>query len=137
MCIEVGYQPTYFKSSTTIIILKPNKVLYNMSKSFRPIILLNTLDKLIKKFISNRLQFHIISNDFIHQSQLGGLKYKSTTDADKALTHFICMGQVKNLSTSTLTFNIAQFFLLLNYYLLTLILRKCHIPNSRTYLRHV
>jgi len=41
-----------------------------------------------------------------------------------ALTHFIHLGWVKNLSTSTLTFDITQFFPSLNYHLLTLILEK-------------
>ena len=45
-------------------------------------------------------------------------------DASIALTHFIHMGWVKNMSTSTLTFNIAQFFPLLNHCLLSLILKK-------------
>jgi len=59
-CFEVKYWPSHFKSSTTIIIPKPNKPSYNSSKSFRPIILLNTLGKLIEKVIGNRLQFHIL-----------------------------------------------------------------------------
>jgi len=106
-CIEVGYWATHFKTSTTIVIPKPDKVSYNTPKSFRPIILLNMLGKLIEKVIGDRLQFHVISNNFIYQSQLGGLKFKSTTDAVIVLTHFICMGWVKNLSTSTLAFDIA------------------------------
>ena len=61
-----------------------------MSKSFRPIVLLNTLGKLIEKFIGNRLQFYVISNNFIYQSQLRELKFKSITDAGIALTHIIC-----------------------------------------------
>jgi len=66
----------------------------------------------------------VISNNFIHQSQLGRLKFKSMTDAGITLTHFIHMVWIKNLLTSTLAFDIAQFFPLLNYYLLTLILGK-------------
>ena len=91
-CLDIGYWLSYFKTSTTIVIPKPNKALYNMPKSFRPIVLLNTLDKLIKKVIGDRLQFHVISNNFIHYSQLGGLKFKSTTDAGIALTHLIHTG---------------------------------------------
>ena len=91
VCFEVGHWPSYFKSSTTIVIPKPNKLSYNSSKLFRPIVLLNTLGKLIKKVIGNRLQFHVLSNSFIHQSQLRGLKSKSTTDTSLALTHFIHM----------------------------------------------
>ena len=45
-------------------------------------------------------------------------------DADIALMHIIHLGWVKNLSTSTLAFDIAQFFPSLNYYLLSLILEK-------------
>ena len=101
-----------------------------MPKSFKPIILLNTLGKLIEKVIGDRLQFHVISNNFIHQSQLGGLRFKFTMDAGIALIHFIHMRWVKNLSTSTLAFKIAQFFPSLNHQLLSLILRKVGF-NSR------
>jgi len=45
-------------------------------------------------------------------------------DASIVLIHFICMGWIKNMSTSTLAFNIAQFFPLLNHRLLALILGK-------------
>ena len=80
-CINLGYWPSHFKISTTVVIPKPNKKLYDSSKLFRPIVLLNTVGKLIEKVIGERLQFNTVSNDFIHLSQLGGLKFKSTTDA--------------------------------------------------------
>ena len=75
-----------------VIIPKPNKPAYDNPKSFYPIILLNTIGKLIEKVIAERLQFHIVKNNFIHPSQLGGLKFKSTTDAGIALTHIIRLG---------------------------------------------
>ena len=87
------------------------------------------LGKLIEKVIDDRLQFHVISNNFIHQSQLEGLKFKSTTDAGIALTHFICMGWIKKMSTSSLEFDIAQFFPLLNHHLLALILGKAGLAG--------
>jgi len=117
-CLDLDYWPSYFKISTTIVIPKPNKSSYDMPKFFRPIILLNTLGKLIEKVISDRLQFHAISNNFIHQSQLGGLKFKFTMDAGIVLIHIICSGWIKNLPTST------QFFPSLNHCLLSLILEK-------------
>ena len=128
-CIDLGFWPFHFKKSTTVVISKPNKQSYNSPKLFRLIILLNTLGKLIEKVISKRLQFLTTSNDFIHLSQLGGLKFKSTTDVGMALTHIIWSGWVKNLSTSTLVFNITQFFPSLNYHLLTLILKKIEFDN--------
>ena len=122
----------HFKRSTTVIILKPNKQIYNFSKSFRLIVLLNTIGKLIEKVIGERLQFITAANDFIYLSQLGGLKFKFTTDVDVALTYIIQTSWVKNLSTSTLAFNIAQFFSLLNHCLLTLILKKAGFDNHIT-----
>ena len=59
---------------------------------FQPIVLLNTLSKLIEKAISKRLQFQLISKNFIHSCQLGGLKQCSTTDAGVVLTHLIQAG---------------------------------------------
>jgi len=69
-----------------VIIPKPNKSSYDLPKSFRPIILLNTLGKLIEKVIGERIQFHVVTNNFIHPSQLDGLKFKSTIDTGIAFT---------------------------------------------------
>ena len=114
-CINLGYWPKYFKISTTVIIPKPNKMSYNNPKAFHPIVLLNTLGKLIEKVIAERIQFTVASNDFIHPSQLGGLKFKSTSNAGIALTHIIQSGWSKGRSTSTLVFDISQFFPSLNH----------------------
>ena len=128
-CINLGYWPSHFKKSLTVVILKPNKQSYNHPKSFHPTMLLNMLGKLIKKVIGKRLQFQVTVNDFIYPSQLGGLKFKSTTDAEVALTHIICSGWIKNLSTSSLAFDIAQFFPSLNHRFLTYILQKAGIDS--------
>ena len=88
-CISLSYWPNYFKVSTTVVIPKPNKLLYNNPKAFRPIVLPNTLGKLIEKVIAERLQVIVVSNNFVHPSQLGGLKSKSTADAGVVLTHIV------------------------------------------------
>ena len=128
-CIELGHQLSHFKISSTIVIPKPNKASYDLSKSFRPIILLNTLGKLIEKVISDRIQFHVVTNNFIYYSQLSSLKFKSIMNVNIALTHFIYMGWVKNISTSTLTFKISQFFPSLNHCLLSLIFKKASLNS--------
>ena len=89
MCINLGHWPNHFKHSSTMIIPKLNKMVYDHPKSFCPIVLLNTLGKLIEKVIAERLQFLVVRNDFIHLSQLDSLKFKSTTDAGVALTHIV------------------------------------------------
>ena len=119
-----------------VVISKPNKQLYDHPKSLQPIIFLNILGKLIKKIIGERLQFYIAANDFIHLSQLKELKFKSTTDVSITLMHIIYLGWVKNITSSTLVFDIIQFFLFLNHCLLTCILQKAgldiHIINFFT-----
>ena len=90
-------------------------MLYDQLKSFHPIVLLNILGKLIEKVIAERIQFIVASNDFIHPSQLGRLKFKSTTDASVTLTYIVRSGWVKGEMTSTLAFNISQFFPSLNH----------------------
>jgi len=57
-----------------IIIPKLNMTSYDASKSFQPIVLLNTVGKLIKKVISNKIQVHSIASNFIHLNQMGGIK---------------------------------------------------------------
>ena len=65
-CINLEHWPLHFKTSLSIIIPKPNKAFYNSPKMFWPIILLNTLGKLIEKVIGERLQFQAISKNFIY-----------------------------------------------------------------------
>ena len=62
VCIELEYWLLHFKRSTTIVISKPKKKLYDLPKFFRPIVLLNTVGKLIKKVIRERLQFAMAAN---------------------------------------------------------------------------
>ena len=133
-CINLGYWPNYFKISTTIVILKPNKTSYDQPKAFHLIVLLNTLGKLIEKVVAKRLQFMVMSNKFIHPSQLGGLKFKSISDAGIALMHIVQSGWAKGKSTSSLAFDISQFFPSLNHRLLTLILEKAGLdPKATTF----
>ena len=131
-CIDLGHWPKYFKRSTTIIIPKPNKSLYNHPKAFWPIVLLNILGKLIEKVVAERLQFIVASNNFIHPSQLGSLKFKSTVDAGITLTHIVHSGWAKERSTSSLAFNISQFFPSLNHNILVLILEKAGLNPKVT-----
>ena len=122
--INLNYWLLYFKMSTLIIIPKPNKVTYDSLKTFWPIVLFNMLGKFIKKVISERLQTQSIFFNFIHSNQLEWLKQYTTTDASLFLTYLICTSCVKGLHTSTLAFDITQFFSLLNLLLLLLISRQ-------------
>jgi len=107
-----------------IIIQKPNKPLYDTSKIFQPIVLLNMLGKLIEKAISKRLQIHSIASNFIYPNQLGDIKQCSIINIGIYLTYLIYIEWINGLHMSILAFNIAQFFPLLNHQLLLKILDK-------------
>jgi len=106
-CITLEYWPFHFKSTNTIVIPKPNKMLHNTPSSFQPIVLLNTTGKLLEKVISNRLQFHITTNSFLDLNQLGGIRQRSTTNAGIYLTHLIHAGWLRQCHTSVIAFDIA------------------------------
>ena len=73
-----------------------------------------------------------MSNNFIHPSQLSGLKFKSTADASIALTHIVQSEWAKEKTTSTLAFDISQFFPLLNHCFLILVLEKAGLDPKVT-----
>jgi len=90
--INLSYWPLHFKMFTSIIIPKSNKALYNSSKMFCLIVLLNTLKKLIEKVIEEILQYQPIISNFVYSNQLDSLKQQLTTDASIVLTHLIWSG---------------------------------------------
>jgi len=54
-CLQLGYCPAHFKESITVVLRKPGKDDYTQPKSYRPIALLNTLEKALKAIVTNRL----------------------------------------------------------------------------------
>jgi hypothetical protein len=61
-CFKHGHWPTFFKESSLVIIPKPGKPSYAAPKAFRPIMLLNTMEKLIEKCVSNHIQFDCVKH---------------------------------------------------------------------------
>ncbi|ETW75602.1 hypothetical protein HETIRDRAFT_244654, partial [Heterobasidion irregulare TC 32-1] len=68
-CLRLGYWPSQFKTSTTIVIPKPKKSDYTLLKSYRPIVLLSCLGKLMEKVLANRLQFEGAKHNIFHPNQ--------------------------------------------------------------------
>ncbi|KDR64959.1 hypothetical protein GALMADRAFT_82479, partial [Galerina marginata CBS 339.88] len=129
-CLEHSHWPSAFKDSLSVIIPKPGKPSYSTPKSFRPIVLLNTLGKLIEKMISNRIQFDSVKHDVFHPNQVGGVRQRSTEDAGLYLTHIVRAGWAKGLKTSVLAFDLAQFFPSINHDVLLAVLPKLGFPPN-------
>jgi len=105
-----------------MIIPKPGKKDYNIPKVFRPIVLLNTLGKLFKKAIANRLQWEAACFKLLHPCQFGGVQQNSTKDAGSYLTHLMRAGWTKGYKISVVVFDLAQYFPSLNHSVITLLL---------------
>jgi len=127
-CLTVGRWPKYFKELVSVIIPKPGKPSYSAPKAFRPIALLNTLEKLIEKMLSNRIQYDMIAYDLVDPNQFGGICQRSTKDAGLYLTHLVRTGWARGLKTSIIAFDITQFFPSINHDALMAILRKQGFP---------
>jgi hypothetical protein len=123
-CLQSGHWPAEFKASTTVVIPKPGKPLYDTPKSFRPIVLLNTLGKMFEKMLSNRLQFEAAEHGVLHPNQFGGVRQNSTEDTGCFLTHVVRAGWRAKLKTSVVAFDLAQFFPSINHDVLLSILDK-------------
>jgi len=91
-CIFLEHWPKHFKEAISVVISKPNKDVYNTTKVFWLIVLLNTTGKLIEKVISNWLQFYMSANGFLDSNQLEGIRQCSTINAGLYLTYIICTG---------------------------------------------
>ena len=88
-CLSLHYWPRHFKELVSVIIPKTGKPAYDTPKAFRPIVLLNTLGKLIEKMIARQLQFDVVKYGILHSNQLGGVAQQSTEDAGVFLTHLV------------------------------------------------
>jgi hypothetical protein len=107
-----------------VVIPKPGKPSYNTPKSFRPIVLLNTMGKLLEKMLANRLQFEAAEHSVLHPNQFGGVRQNSTEDAGCFLSHVVRAGWHAGLKTSVVAFDLAQFFPSINHELILSILEK-------------
>ena len=122
--LRFGHWPAQFKRAVSVVIPKPYKDDYTRVKSYRPIVLLSTLGKLFEKVLSERLHFECQKFGILHPNQFGGTKAHSTVDAAACLVTHIRAGWRKNLVTTCLAFDVAQFFPSMNHDLLCRILER-------------
>lgn len=123
-CIQYAIHPTIFKKSRTVVIPKPNKPDYSKAKAYRPIVLLNCLGKLMEKVIARRMQFDAQKYGLMHACQFGGAMQHSTQDAGIQLVHEIQQAWKRQVDSSALLLDVAQFFPSVNHEMLSEILRR-------------
>jgi ribonuclease HI len=72
-CIRLGYNPTQFQRSITVVIRKAGEERdYRMPKAWRPIMLLDTLGKFLQAIVAKRISYAIETHGLLPPSHLGG-----------------------------------------------------------------
>ena len=82
-----GFHPPSLKKALGIVLDKPGKPSYDSPSSFRVIVLLRTLSKILERVVTSRLSAQAIICSLIHPLQCGSLPERSTADAALVLQH--------------------------------------------------
>ena len=107
-----------------MVILKPDKLDYSVAKAHRPILLLETLSKLLEKAVAKRFQHDIVEHELIPSTQFGGRMHSSCLDAALTLIHDVQGAHVAGLKAGMLLFNVKGFFDYINHARMVAILKQ-------------
>jgi len=82
-----GFHPPSLKKALGIVLDKQGKPSYDSPSSFRVIVLLRTLSKILERVVASRLSAQATIYSLIHPLQCGSLPGRSTADAALVLQH--------------------------------------------------
>jgi hypothetical protein len=109
-CLTLGHHPACWKEAKVVAIPKPDKPDYSLPKAHRPILLLETMSKLLKKVVAKRMQHDIVAHELIHTNQFGGRAHSSCLDAGLTLLHDVQSAHRAGLKAGILLFDVRGFF---------------------------
>ena len=93
-----------------MVLDKPGKSSYDSPASFRVIVRLETVSKVLERIVASRLALLARSQGLIHPNQTGSLAGLSTFDATTSLSHEVCIFQHLGLKSSSLFLEIRGGF---------------------------
>ena len=105
-----GYHPPSLKNANGVVLDKPGKACYDSPASFRIIVLLKTISKILERVMTVRLSALAKSRGLLHPKQCGSLPGLSFSEACLALTHEFKTLQRPRLEVSTLFLDIKAAF---------------------------
>jgi len=127
--VAFGYHPPSLKNANGVVLDKPGKASYDSPASFRIIVLLKTISKILEWVMTVRLSAIAKSRNLLHPNQCGSLPGLSSTDACLTLTHEIKTLQRTRLEVSTLFLDIKAGFDNVNASTLRARLLAAHVPS--------
>ena len=108
--LALGYHPTTLKHANGVVLDKPGTPSYDTQASFRIIVLLKTISKILERILTVRLTSLARQAGLLHPNQCGSLPGLSTSDAVATLTHEVRTLQRPLLKVSTLFLDIKAGF---------------------------
>ena len=89
VCIDVEYHSKSFREAKTIVLKKMKKSDYIFSKVYRSIALLNTMSKILKSIMTNKITELAEKNSLLSESQMSARRGKEIETALELLTEEI------------------------------------------------
>ena len=105
-----GFHPPSLKKALGIVLDKPGKPSYDSPSSFRVIVLLRTLIKILERVVASRLSAPAVICSLIDPLQCGSLPARSTTDAALVLQQNVESFHRLRYKVSTLFLNVKGGF---------------------------
>ena len=123
------YHPTTIKHANGVVLDKPGKPSYDTAASFRILVLLKTVSKILECMLTVRLMSLARQAGLLHPNYCGSLPGLSTSDAVATLTHEVRTLQRPLLKVSSLFLDIKAGFDNVNAARLRSLLLSNNIPS--------
>jgi len=127
--VSSGYHPPSLKTPNGVVLDKPGKASYDSPASFRIIVLLKTVSRILERVMTVRLSAITRSKGLLHPNQSGSLPGLSSSDACLTLMHEVKTLKRPRLEVSTLFLDIKAGFDNVNASTLRARLSACHVPS--------
>ena len=127
--LKFGYHPVSMKKANGIVLDKPGKPSYDSSASFRVIVLLQTVSKIIERVVASRFSLTARTLKLVHSNQCGSLPALSSFDGAISLVDTVRTLERPGLRVSTLFLNIKGRFDNVNASTLYSSLKKAGVPH--------
>ena len=108
--VERGYHPWSLRSADGVVLDKPGKASYDTPASYRVIVLLETLSKILERLLANRLTLQARELGMPHPNQCGSLPGVSSFHAAATLAHEVTVAHKLKLKASSLFLDIKGGF---------------------------
>lgn len=111
--LNLAYYPCHFKKSITIILQKPSGKEsrdYTFTKSYRPIALLNTLEKALESILATCISYLVETYGLLPSMHIGGRRGRSTEEALHKIVEKVYARWNKDQIASLLMLDISEAY---------------------------